>query len=135
MKSLLRFLAVFLVIGLVAAFSSSFLGIEFQHAQYWDRHGVLFLFCIMLFPRLTLLFSSALTGGLFWWLGWIFAPRLLVAMLATFTYWYQNPVLVVVAWLVALGGESSEKYVVMRQSAGRGGKGFDSAKWVDSKPR
>ncbi len=34
-----------------------------------------------------------------------------MAFLATIAYWKTNPVLVIIAWLVALGGESSEKKV------------------------
>jgi len=64
------------------------------------------------FPRLTLLFSSVAFGGLFWWLGFIFAPRLLVAILATTAYWQTNTVLVVLTWIWAVGGESAEKKTV-----------------------
>ena len=55
------------------------------------------------------------SGGLLWWLGFIFVPRVLVALLATISYWKQNPVLVVIAWLVALGGESTEKSMLGRR--------------------
>jgi hypothetical protein len=65
------------------------------------------------FPRLTLLFSSVPFGGLLWWLGWIFAPRLLVAILATTNYWQTNTVLCVLAWFWALSGESIEKTIVV----------------------
>ena len=51
-----------------------------------------------------------------WWLGWLVAPRILVAILATISYFEANPVLVVIAWLVALGGESSEKSWVRRRT-------------------
>jgi len=82
------------------------------------------LIFIAIFPRLTLLFSSVPFGGVLWWLGWIFAPRLLVAILATVNYWNQNKVLVVIAWLIALGGESSEKHVVCTR-VGRSDKDDD----------
>jgi len=57
----------------------------------------------------------------------------LVAVLATLAYWYQNPFLVCVAWLTAFGGESSEKYMFVKQSQTRWNarRGFDSAKWVN----
>ena len=77
--------------------------------NFWDVHGVVFLICMFFFPRLTLLFSSVATGGVFWWLGWFFTPRLLVAILATTTYWPSNPALVIIAWFWAFGGESFEK--------------------------
>jgi hypothetical protein len=67
------------------------------------------MFFMFFFPRLTLLFSSVAWGGILWWLGWIFAPRLLVAILATFSYWESNTLLVVLAWFWAIGGESAEK--------------------------
>jgi hypothetical protein len=82
--------------------------------DFWDVHGWVFLICITIFPRLTLLFSSIATGGLLWWLGFIFAPRLLVAILATMAYWDTNPVLCVIAWVVALSGETSEKSAVSK---------------------
>ncbi len=124
-------------------------GIEFGRSNYWDYRGFLFLAGITIFPRITLLLSSVPTGGLFWWLGWAFAPRLLVAVLATFAYWQQNPVLVVIAWVVAWGGETSEKSffigsprIRVYRAGGRvpplsaggesQGQGFESAKWVDA---
>ena len=77
--------------------------------NFWDVHGLLFLICMFFFPRLTLLFSSVPIGGIFWWLGWVFAPRLLVAILATTAYWHTNMILVIMTWFWALGGESAEK--------------------------
>lgn len=75
--------------------------------DFFANHGVPTLIFLALFPRLTLLFASFATGGLLWWLGWIFAPHLLVAFLAL-PYWDTNPVLVIIAWIVALGGTSGE---------------------------
>ncbi|MCC6137946.1 MAG: hypothetical protein IT287_04895 [Bdellovibrionaceae bacterium] len=80
--------------------------------SYWDNHGIFLLFFITIFPRLTLLFSSIAFGGFFWWIGFIFAPRILVAVLATMSYIQTNPVLVIISWLVALSGESTEKYTL-----------------------
>jgi hypothetical protein len=77
--------------------------------NFWDVHGIWFIIFMFFFPRLTLLFSSVPFGGFFWWLGWIFAPRLLVAILATTTYWQTNTILVVLTWFWALGGEAVEK--------------------------
>lgn len=77
--------------------------------NFWDVHGVFFIIFMFFFPRLTLLFSSVPLGGFFWWLGWLFAPRLLVAILATTAYWQTNTVLVVLTWIWALGLESGEK--------------------------
>ena len=86
--------------------------------SFWDVHGLWFIFFLMLFPRLTLLLSSVVSGGFFWWLGWLLTPRLLVAILATTSYWDTNPALVVITWLWALGGESSEKKVVHTKVSG-----------------
>lgn len=91
-------------------------GVEFGTGNYWDAHALGLLIGLALLPRLTLLLSSIATGGLVWWLGWLFAPRILVATLATISYFEANPLLVVAAWLIALGGESSEKSWVRRRT-------------------
>lgn len=82
--------------------------------NFWDKHGLLFLIFITLFPRLTLIFSSVATGGVFWWLGFIFVPRILVAVLATLSYADTNPILVILSWFIAFSGESTEKYTLRR---------------------
>jgi hypothetical protein len=130
---------VFLAITGAVALATGLLGFKFSRSDYWDYHGFLFLVFIAFFPRLTLLFSSVPSGGALWWLSWLIAPRLLVAVLATLNYWNQNPLLVVTAWLIALGGESSEKMIFVRQGGRTRGqppeKGFESAKWVDIEAR
>jgi hypothetical protein len=128
MKLLLKFLLGFLAITGAVALLSPVFGMQFGSANYWDVHGFIFLLFITIFPRLTLLLSSVATGGVFWWLGWIFSPRILVAVLATFSYWHQNKFLVISSWLIALGGESSEKYAVVRQTRW----GSSEPKWVES---
>jgi hypothetical protein len=75
--------------------------------NYFASHGYLALVLLALFPRLTLLFGAFATGGVLWWLGWVFAPHFLVAVLAI-PYWHTNPVLVIVAWVVALAGTGGE---------------------------
>lgn len=82
---------------------------EYGNVDFFQKHGILFLIFITFFPRLTLLFSSVATGGVLWWLGWIFYPRLLVAILATVSYLHTNPILVAISWVVALSGEFAEK--------------------------
>jgi hypothetical protein len=133
-KTLVRWIIVFLAITGAVALATDAFDVSFGNENYWHHRGALFLILVTVFPRLTLLFSSVATGGVLWWLGWLFAPRLLVAVLATLAYWNQNPLLVVFAWLAALSGESSEKYVVVRRPRVhfRRGQGFDSAKWVQS---
>ena len=83
--------------------------------NFWDVHGILFVVCMFFFPRLTLLFSGVAWGGCLWWLGFVLTPRLLVAILATATYWHTNPVLCVFAWIWAFGGESYEKTAVSKR--------------------
>lgn len=119
MSKLIKFLIVFIFVGLSVLVLNRYFSIEFQNKNYWDRHGIFFLFFITLFPRLTLLFSSVVSGGIIWWVGWLFTPRFLVAILATLNYWHQNPFLVVISWLVALGGESSEKVIILKQAKNR----------------
>ncbi len=83
--------------------------------DFFDKYNTLILICLAVFPRLTLLIASFATGGFLWWLGWIFAPHLLVAILAI-PYWDSNPVLVIFAWLIALSGTGAESSVVRRKS-------------------
>jgi uncharacterized membrane protein YtjA (UPF0391 family) len=116
MKTLFRFLLVFFVLSLVAGVLMRYSQIDFGIIDYWERHGVLFLIFIAIFPRLTLLFSSVATGGVIWWLAWLFAPRILVAILATIAYWQTNPILVSISWVIALFGESAEKTTVKNRT-------------------
>ena len=82
--------------------------------NFWDVHGVWFIVFMFFFPRLTLLFSSVSFGGFLWWLGWLIAPRLLVAILATSVYWHTNTILVVLTWIWALALESCETQAVRK---------------------
>ena len=66
--------------------------------NFFDQQHWAILIALALFPRLTLLLGSFATGGFLWWLGWLFTPHLLVAILAL-PYWNENPVLVIVAWI------------------------------------
>ena len=63
--------------------------------DFWEVHGILFIIFMFFFPRLTMLFATA-WGGPLWWIGWLFAPRLTVAIVATSLYWETNTVLVVI---------------------------------------
>ena len=115
MPGFVRFLLIFLVLFAAFTLAAELFDLEFSNENYWDNHGIFFLLFITLFPRLTLLFSSVPFGGVLWWLGLIFAPRLTVAVLATLAYWHMNPVLVIISWLVALSGEPGEKAMLSRQ--------------------
>lgn len=83
--------------------------IEPGTTDFFEKHNFIFLVFISFFPRLTLLFSSVPFGGILWWLGFFFMPRVLVAVLATISYGQTNPLLVGIAWFVALTGEVLEK--------------------------
>lgn len=91
--------------------------IQFGHQDFWDKRGIFFLVFVTAFPRLTLLFSSVISGGFLWWLSWLIVPRVLVATLATISYWEQNKILVTIAWLIAIGAETSEKRVVYKKTS------------------
>jgi hypothetical protein len=84
-----------------------------SHSAPW-----LLLAGLALFPRLTLLFVGG-PFALLHWLGWVFAPHLLVAILATSRYWDSNPALCVVAWFIALAGTGGETNVMQRANTWR----------------
>lgn len=79
--------------------------------SFWEFHGIFFILFMFFFPRLTMLFSGVAFAwsGFFFWVGWVFAPRITVAILASTVYWNTNWILVILAWIWALGGESTEK--------------------------
>ena len=109
-----RFLIIFIALCVVSVLFSV-LGFELGQENYWSFHGVTLLIFLSIFPRLALLFSSIPFGGFFWWLGFLFFPRYLIAILATINYWHENPILVTLSWFVAIGGESTEKYYIKKQ--------------------
>jgi len=82
--------------------------------DFWEVHSIVFVICMLMFPRVTMLISSICFapwfGGLAW-LGWVFAPRLTVAIFASIFYFNTNPVLCVFTWLWAVTGEGTEKAV------------------------
>jgi len=82
--------------------------------DFWANHGIWFIVFMCFCPRLTMLFATV-WGGFWWWAGFVFAPRLTVAILATMYYADTNLVLVVFTWLWALGGESAEKKTVAKR--------------------
>ncbi|HAZ11942.1 MAG: hypothetical protein A2X86_07175 [Bdellovibrionales bacterium GWA2_49_15] len=113
-KLFLKGLIVFCILVVTTFLMMDVFRAEFGEIDFFTRHGLFFLLFITLFPRLTLLFSSVPFGGFLWWMGFIFCPRILVACLATITYFRTNPLLVVVSWLVAISGETAEKYGIGR---------------------
>ena len=120
MKTLFKIALIFLAITGASTLLYNYTDVQMGTIDYFSKHGWIFLFSIAVFPRLTLLVSGMLVGtvefgGIFWWLGFFFAPRILVAVLATVAYWQTNPILVILSWLIALGGESSEKFVITKR--------------------
>ena len=115
MNTIMKFAIVFLAITGATTLLMNYTEVQFSYRDFWQERGAFFLIFGTIFPRLTLLFSSVAFGGLFWWLGFIFAPRILVAVLATMSYWENNPILVVIAWLVAISGETGEKSILNTQ--------------------
>ncbi len=94
------------------------------HASPW-----LLLAGLAVFPRLTLLF----VGGPFavlHWLGWVFAPHLLVAILATSRYWDTNPALCVVAWFIAFAGTGGETTAARRATGWRSRRGSEAPLFI-----
>jgi hypothetical protein len=85
--------------------------------DFWDYHGWGFIFCMFFVPRLTMLFATV-WGGFWWWLGWFFAPRITVAILATMYFADQNIVLIMFTWLWALSGDGTEKNEVRKKYYG-----------------
>jgi hypothetical protein len=84
--------------------------------SFWDAHtwDLLILFGLAVFPRITTLFIGGPFAALHW-VGWAFAPHLLVAILATSRYWDTNPVLCVVAWFFAFAGTGGEGGVAWKR--------------------
>lgn len=87
--------------------------------DFWHVHGWLFLVAVAIFPRLTMLFAVSAPFGWLAWIGWLVAPHLTVAILATTYYWNTNPVLCVIAWFIALGGTAGESKAASRAARRR----------------
>jgi len=123
MKTIFKIALIFLALTGASTLLYNHTNVEFGKVDYFVNHGWIFLISIALFPRLTLLVSGIIVGsitfgGIFWWIGFFFAPRILIASLATVSYWNTNPALVILSWLIALGGESSEKFVITKRFKG-----------------
>jgi hypothetical protein len=77
--------------------------------QFSDNHWIFILLGWAFFPRMMFWFFSAMTGGVLFWLGVLFVPRIMVAFWATTYYWQTNPFLCMIAWFWAVPIESLEK--------------------------
>ena len=76
--------------------------------NFWSHHTIIILIGFTLFRRFSLLFCS-IPSGIFFWIGWFFLPRIVIAVYATIFYLETNPILVILSWIIALSGESAEK--------------------------
>jgi hypothetical protein len=96
--------------------------------SFWDAHtwDWLVLVGLALFPRITTLFVGG-PFGLLHWLGWAFAPHLLVAIVATTQYWDTDPILCVVAWFFAFAGTGGEGKAAQRARKRRRRKDKDAS--------
>lgn len=70
--------------------------------DFWTNHGIWFLILCQIFPRLTIVFGTAYPIGADQIIAWLIAPRFLAAYLATQFYWETNPILVMLAWVMAV---------------------------------
>lgn len=87
--------------------------------DFWNYHGILFLVFIRYFPRLTIFFATQVSLHLLglpifvalpiYIILFIFLPYLLVAILATFIYWTNNPILCCIAWIIFLNELDDER--------------------------
>jgi hypothetical protein len=72
-----------------------------DNTNFWMAHGVWLLIFMALFPRITMIVATMHPIGWLSWLGWLFTPRILAAILATHYYWDTNPILVIITLVVA----------------------------------
>jgi hypothetical protein len=87
--------------------------------NFWDVHNIFFLIGLVFIPRLTVIFFSAVTGGLLFWIAFLIFPRIVIPILAAYHYWDTNPVLVILAFVICLSVETGEKTVVKRKVISR----------------
>ena len=76
--------------------------------NYWTYNTLFYLIILATFPRIALLFANV-TGNIFFWIGWLFLPRITISIFATLFYSSTNPILVILSWLIAFSGETAEK--------------------------
>ncbi len=94
--------------------------------KYNLLYGIITLVGLTFFPRVSMLLLTSISfssmSPLFYF-GWIFAPHLTVSILATHWYWNTDYHLVIISWIIAIGGENIEKKYAKNK-----GKNF-SFKW------
>ena len=95
---------------------------------FWSNHSYVLLIGLVLFPRFSLLFCNV-SGSVLFWIGWLFLPRITVAILSTIFYSSTNPILVILSWMFALGGESAEKKYGYKMTKHRGKNKIKNAEY------
>jgi|GEM_PF-2847517 len=76
--------------------------------DFLDQHNFITLIGLAIFPRVTMLIVSfKVNHNIDYYLGYIFAPHLLAAIYSL-NYWDTNPVLVIIAWMFAIGATPAE---------------------------
>lgn len=83
--------------------------------SFWDVHGLFFLAGLVLFPRITVILFSHVTGGLLFWVFFLLFPRIVIPILAAYHYWDTNPILVILSFLICISAETGEKTIVQRR--------------------
>ncbi len=87
--------------------------------KYNLLYGIITLVGLSFFPRFSMLLLTSISfssmSPLFY-LGWIFTPHLTVSILATDWYWNTDYHLVIISWIIALGGENIEKKYAKNKS-------------------
>jgi hypothetical protein len=86
--------------------------VTYGSTSFFEYHTFFQLLGWVLFPRMMFWFFSAIHGGFFFWAGVFFFPRIMVAIMATTYYWSSNPFICIIAWIVALSGEATEKAAI-----------------------
>ena len=102
---------IFLILAIFTLTACSTETVSPQGEDFFTHHSFFQLLGWVMFPRLMFWFFSVITGGFWFWVGVFFVPRIMVAFWATTYYWDTNPALCVIAWIIALTGESAEKSV------------------------
>ncbi|MEK7120652.1 MAG: hypothetical protein AAB840_01010 [Patescibacteria group bacterium] len=86
MRGAWKFLIIMLVAFSLVACATPEWPAERNTTDFWQVHGIWFLIFMALFPRTTMLLATAHPIGCLSWLGWLVAPRILAAIIATHYY-------------------------------------------------
>ena len=98
--------------------------------SFWSNHTYDYILLIgfTLFPRFSLLFCN-ISWSIFILIGWLFLPRVTIAILATLLYSSTNPFLVILSWIFAFGGESAEKKYGYKMRKKKDSRRIDNAEY------